>query len=346
MKLRAQKISTYTTIVCSLFIAIILAFLFFARVDQTITVYGRIEPDKTNLIRAPKDGIIEKVYIEDGDFVNVGDTLLLITNPDEELNYQKLCLELEIKERELEQLKSNLKILECGLFETQVSRKLIPQIEVRYQRAKRKYEIAQALYEKQYISQDEFEEVRTNYNVTSSSYQIAKNETALQQKTNRKCINEKTKEIGFLRTEISVLVKHIANSFVLSQNQGYALFENDKIDEGSLVLADKPLLTITESANFHFVSQIDEKYIPQIKLGQDTQVFLNAYPVEKYQFISGTVVNLKSDPREARFKIKVDLVCLPENIRLLPGMTGRAKIVVLNHKRIIEQILSLGPKGG
>ena len=61
---------------CSLLFGGTLIWAFTAKIDQTVTVRGRLEPSgSVRDVESPSGGVVSKVFVKDGDFVKQGDPL-------------------------------------------------------------------------------------------------------------------------------------------------------------------------------------------------------------------------------------------------------------------------------
>src|SRR5436305_7417381 len=88
------------------------------------------------------------------------------------------------------------------------------------------------------------------------------------------------------------------------------------------------LLTISDMSTVEAELEVDETSIPTVKLGQEAEVRLDAYPNQTFR---GVVTEVGSSPltvaaNEAiKFKVKVRLVNPPPGIK--PGLSARADIL-------------------
>ena len=88
------------------------------------------------------------------------------------------------------------------------------------------------------------------------------------------------------------------------------------------------LLTISDMSTVEAELEVDETSIPTVKLGQEAEVRLDAYPDQTFR---GVVTEVASSPLPAaaneaiKFKVKVRLVNPPPGIK--PGLSARADIL-------------------
>lgn len=89
------------------------------------------------------------------------------------------------------------------------------------------------------------------------------------------------------------------------------------IEQGSVVTAKQPLLTIADFRSLVVKTSVSEQLISEIRLGEKIKVDIDAYPNKDFNGII-TLINPQSDPatRTIALEVKVN----PQGVRLLPGM--------------------------
>ena len=89
------------------------------------------------------------------------------------------------------------------------------------------------------------------------------------------------------------------------------------IEQGSVVTAKQPLLTIADFKSLIIKTSVSEQLISKIKLGQKIKVTINAYPEKKFTGVI-SLINPQTDPntRTIPLEIKVN----SQGVKLLPGM--------------------------
>ena len=84
-----------------------LLWAFTAKVDQTITVSGKLSPiSSVTVIESPSSGVVKSVFINEGDFVNTGDKLLSVESEGLSSRLETLKQSLQIIKSELEAFKA------------------------------------------------------------------------------------------------------------------------------------------------------------------------------------------------------------------------------------------------
>ena len=104
MRRRFKLINTIVVLVI-LLLLIGLAVVVFGRMDETVEGFGIVQPSRRENVRARVDGVIREVFVDGGDQVLPGDTLVTIHADD-------LLLAAERSKRVLEQTRTDLLQLE------------------------------------------------------------------------------------------------------------------------------------------------------------------------------------------------------------------------------------------
>jgi len=124
---------------------------------EGITVTGEVIPNQQTFIDASESGTVEKIIAKSGEDLKIGDTIMILSNSD---------LQLEVLQREsqlLEQLNTQrqTRIL---LNQNDLSQKQqIEEVNYELSVQKRRYERNQVLYSKKVIAKQDFEEITKRY---------------------------------------------------------------------------------------------------------------------------------------------------------------------------------------
>ncbi len=139
-----QKISKY--------LIFYILFLPFSLAGQELTLSGLIQSDNQKTVASKYNGFVEKVYVQEGDFIKKGDRLL------------------KIDSQELETTKSQL------LLSISQTRLNYNTLQHEYLKIKKDYERYKKLFEKQMVSKTFFEEVSLKKQRLENSLMISQKE--------------------------------------------------------------------------------------------------------------------------------------------------------------------------
>jgi RND family efflux transporter MFP subunit len=179
--------------------------------------------------------------------------------------------------------------------------------------AKREYERAKTLREKQISSASELDESEAAFKSSQtqlkvSQAQVAQKEAALRSADLRLSY---TKVQAFWETDDRTRV--VGERFV---------------DEGALLQVNQPIVSILENNILTAVVYVVEKDYPKIKLEQSAMISTDAYPDKTF---TGNIVRIAPLLQESSRQARVEIEVPNTNQMLKPGMFIRAKIEFTSH---------------
>jgi RND family efflux transporter MFP subunit len=245
---------------------------------------------KSQFVVAPKAaGWLKKLL------VNVGDTV--------QQNQVIAILEDEEYRQQVEQAKAELQVAKANAENCTNDLEL----------ARREFERAKALREKQIASASELEEAEAAFNTCQTQLkvsiaQVTQKESAL-----------KAAELRLSYTRVQAFWEDGDQTRVVGERF---------VDEGALLQANQPIVTILENKPLTAVVYVVERDYPKVSVGQSANITTDAYSDKTF---TGSIVRiaplLKESSRQARVEIE-----LPNTEELLrPGMFIRARIEFAHH---------------
>jgi RND family efflux transporter MFP subunit len=245
---------------------------------------------KSQFIVAPKvAGWLKKLLVNIGDTVQQNQVIAILDDEEFTQQVEQVRAELLVAKANAENCTSDLDI------------------------AKREYERAKALREKQIASASELDESEAAFNACQtrlkvSLAQVAQKEAAL-----------KAADVRLSYTKVQAFWEDGDEPRVVGERF---------VDEGALLQVNEPIVSILENNTLIALVYVIERDYQKIKVGQQSVVTTDAYPGKTF---TGGVVRiapmLKESSRQARVEIEV-----PNPQQLLkPGMFVRAKIEFARH---------------
>ncbi|MFH1882805.1 MAG: efflux RND transporter periplasmic adaptor subunit [Planctomycetota bacterium] len=245
---------------------------------------------KSQFIVAPKvAGWLKKLLVNIGDTVQQNQVIAILDDEEFAQQVQQVRAELQVAKANAENCTSDLDI------------------------AKREYERAKALREKQIASASELDESEAAFNACQtrlkvSLAQVAQKEAAL-----------KAADVRLSYTKVQAFWEDGDEPRVVGERF---------VDEGALLQVNEPIVSILENNLLIALVYVIERDYQKVEVGQQSVVTTDAYPDKTF---TGGVVRiaplLKESSRQARVEIEVPN---PEQL-LKPGMFVRAKIEFARH---------------
>lgn len=320
-------------------LAVIPAVLFLARMELRVSGDFRVLPVHNADIRAEVEGIIERIYVKEGDRVREGDIVARLVERDYRADLHKTAAEIDEKSAKLKKLKVG-PIPE----EIKVARAQLAKSEDQFRYARRFLDTNRAAFERQLISRRELEQSEEQAAVREKELQEAKGKLELLLAGSRKEEIEGTEaEIARLEAQKHHLQEQVKLSTLTSPITGVVTTPRRQLKElvgqymkkGDLVAEVYELKTITAEI------AVSEREIADVQIGNTVAVKARAYPGETFygKVISiATTANIGQDdkanpgPGSGRADVgekgAVLVATQIDNRSLLlkPEMTGKAKI--------------------
>lgn len=245
---------------------------------------------KSQFIVAPKvAGWLKKLLVNIGDMVQQNQVIAILDDEEFTQQVEQVRAELLVAKANAENCTSDLDI------------------------AKREYERAKALREKQIASASELDESEAAFNACQtrlkvSLAQVAQKEAAL-----------KAANVRLSYTKVQAFWENGDQTRVVGERF---------VDEGALLQVNEPIVSVLENNPLTAVVYVIERDYQKIKVAQQSIVTTDAYPGKTF---TGSVVRiaplLKESSRQARVEIEV-----PNRAQSLkPGMFVRAQIEFARH---------------
>ncbi len=250
---------------------------------------GSLEPE-TQFIIAPKvTGWLRKLL------VNVGDTV--------ERNQIVAVLDDEEFAQQVDQAQAELQVAKANAANSASDLDI----------AKREYERAKALREKQIASASELDAAEAAFNASQTRYkvslaQVDQKEAAL-----------KTAQLRLSYTQVRAFWENGSPIRVVGERF---------VDEGALLQINQPIVSILQNDPMTAVVYVIERDYPKVTVGQQGTVTTDAYPEETFSGVIARVAPLlKESSRQARVEVEVPN---PDQ-KLKPGMFVRVEVEFARH---------------
>ena len=236
---------------------------------DTVTGMGTLEPMQTVEIKPEVGGKLLSVNFREGEFVDEGQVLF-------EIDDEKISRQLEARRAALDSTRARLENL------------------------RRNYERVATLRERDLISEDQYDNARTELNAVSA-------------------------DVERLEAEMEIAKRELEDTVIHSPFNGY--ISRQMVDPGTVVQAGQSLAVIYEVDPLQLSFFIAERYMGRVSRGQDVFATVTAYPDRSFtgevDFISPVI-----DAGTRRFRVRANIEN-PET-ELMPGSFASALLVLEN----------------
>ncbi|MDL2310072.1 efflux RND transporter periplasmic adaptor subunit [Parabacteroides sp. OttesenSCG-928-B22] len=249
-------------------------------ITNSVTATGTVEPVVKVEVGTQVSGIIDYIYVDFNSVVKKGELLA-------EMDKVNLQAEMVSKEAELASSKTE------------------------YEYQEKNFARSKVLYDKQLISDTEYETATYNYEKAKSSY-------------------ERT------QSEMTKVRRNLSYARITSPIDGVVI--NRAVEEGQTVAAGFSTPTLFTIANdltqMRVIADVDEADIGQVEEGQNVRFEVDAYPEDVFE---GKVTQVRLEATTTSNVVTYEVVISAYNpdLKLKPGLTANVTIYTMERENVL-----------
>lgn len=235
-----------------------------AQVDQYITP-----------VASKVSGFIAEVHFEDHQFVNKGDTLVILDNM--EFENQLSVIEAEVEEEE-DNISAHVKSAQTTQSTIEIQKAKIEAAEIQVWKTEQDYHRFKNLLQENAATQQQFEQMKAAYDAAKVQLQTARKElktaqlSTLEQKAKIAPNQSNRKQKNALRNNAKL---YLSYHIVTAPYDGWVSRKN--IQVGQLVKAGQTLVNIVSKEKW-ITANFKETQIAPLKIGGKVSIVADAYP--------------------------------------------------------------------
>ncbi len=279
--------------------------------QEFIPISGSVLPIKTVYLDAIEGGRVEKIFLESGTVVNVGDTILKLSNTN-------LLLDIMYREANLFEQNNNLRNTRLAMEQNSLAlRSQLLELEFDITTKKREFDRNKKLIEKNLISQEEYDQSKDSY-----KYLLNKEALTIEKQKQDSIfrtvqISQLESSVERIQNNLSIVKQNLENLFIKAPISGRLTSLNAEI--GELKTLGERIGKIDVLDGFKVRANIDEHYIARVDNGQAGTFELTG---KKYKL---EVRKVDPEVREGRFRVDMNFIGeTPPDIRR--GQTLRIRL--------------------
>jgi multidrug resistance efflux pump len=265
-----------------------------------------IEPVNGYKVNSSIAGYLEEVNVKEGDQVNAGDVLFVLSNKPVKLNQQNAELSYQLIRDSYE---GEANLIEEMKLDLQSAKLKMMNDSVNFFRMKK-------LYDDKAVSKFDMDNASLGYELSRNNYRSIKKRIIRKEKELKNQIDQSRNNVSAssLRTD----------DYSIRSNINGKIFQLFK-EKGEFVSMQEPLAIVGDKNKFKLKMLIDEVDISKVSIGQKVLVTLEAYKNNVYE-ARITKIAPKMDERTQTFEIEAEFVVIPS--KLYMGLTGEGNIIV------------------
>lgn len=305
-------------------VAALLALLGFTQRELTVVGPCTVLPRHNADVRAQVEGLIEEVFVEEGEHVAAGAPIARLSERDYGVELRKTRAETDVKRAELRLLQAGARPEELELARTQVAK-----AEEQLKFARSYLERYSRLIAQQSISEQIFEEAQEQVVVREKEGEAAREQLALLRAGRR------PEEIEALEADLRRLGAHeryleeqIRSLTLASPIAGVVTTPRLREKIGENVRKGDLIAEVHEVTTVNVEIAVPESEIADVRTGQKVTLKARAYPHESFEGQVVAIAPIATPPAEPWMERTVVVKTRLNNRAglLKPAMTGHAKI--------------------
>ena len=310
---------------CSVLFGGTLIWAFTARIDQTVTVRGRLEPSgSVRDVESPSAGVVSKVFVKDGQFVKQGQPLFDVEAKGLASRRQALEATLSLFDLQSKTLKDILKSggdpslfkplpaipsvddpqldqkLRTARQQSQLYRALLQQLSTRLLSRRESLRLQESITSDLEMLYKQGGMARNQYFMQRNRVQEVKAEVATLEEERSKLIgqlatqlNQIDRQMIQLEAELVGLRETISYRTIRAPISGKVF--DARVSPQTVINADQRILKLVPANRLQAKVEISDGDIGFVRVGMPVSVSVDSFPSGEFGYISGTLTKLGSD---------------------------------------------------
>ena len=276
---------------------------------EDLVIQGNIKTEETDL-NTKIAGVVDQILVEEGQEVKKGDTLIVISSEAIEAKKQQAQAATAAAQAQLDKAENGARSQE------------VAQAKAAYDLAEKTYQRVKTLYEQEAVSANTYDQVYAQYTAAKEVYDMAEQGARTEDKAAAEAL------VAQAEAATAEVQSYLNDAVIKASMDGTVTALN--VNVGELVSSGMPLATLTSKETPHVELNLEETDLGKIKMGQEVDITVAAYPGEVFQ---GKVVNINQKPDFATkratnnngefdvlsYGIKIEFLNIDKDV--YPGMT-------------------------
>lgn len=295
--------------------------------QDMVSFQGTVEPVKTMQLDATEGGIVEEIFVEDGEMVEVGQALLRLSNTSLKLDFMN-------RETQIVEQINNLRSTRITLDQNkrQVQEQLVD-LNYNLKEQKRQFAIDSILFKDSVISQSEYLASQANYQYLLEKRKLMAERLKTDEAYRKSQLDRIDASVEMMERNLDAIRKNLENLVVKASIAGQLNSFDHEV--GQTKSRGENLGRIDVLDGYQISALVDQYYLNRIKVGQTAK---SSFGSQQHNMlvkkIFPTVVN-------SQFEVHLSFAdsTLPDNIRRGQGVQVRLELSATKKAKLV-------PRGG
>lgn len=287
-------------------------------INSLLTVSGLVEPKESVRVFSKTVGQVKEILVQEGDQVKKDTILMRLDDEQIRLQVAQARANLDSAQASLERIKAGARPQEVSQVEAAVR-----QAKINMDSAEENYLKMQKLFSEGAISEQQHDQAKNQLEITRAQYQSASESYKLiTEGASAQDIRAVEAQVRQAQSALELAQSQLNNSIIKAPISGSVT--SISVKTGELASSAIPLLSILDISELSVKTGISEKDIGVVQIGQEAEIFIDAFPREKFSgevASKGVLVDPVSKTMEIKIRIKEPPVVIP------PGVFARANII-------------------
>lgn len=262
--------------------------------EDFIVFQAKVEPLNSMLLNVVEGGSIQEIFVENGSFVQKGQFLARLYNPNTELGYMTQETAMIEQINNLNKAKLDLRTQELNLMKDLVA------IEHDFLDAKSLHDLNQKLFKEEILSKNEWEKTQENFRFQKERKNIIQQSVQKEKQANAIQISQINQSQNIMQKSLKILRSNKKNFLVTAPLAGrLSSFEPIL---GKNYLAGESIGKIDVMKGYKLMADVDEFYLEKISVGQKGEIEY------KNQIVKVEVTKVIPEIKTGKFQVELNFV--------------------------------------
>ncbi len=288
--------------------------------EDTTSIIGAVEPADQRVVIPELSGRVDRVHVEEGDRVSRGEMLFTLDDADhrlqlEEARAAKRAAETQLAEAEAGAREGERVEAESGVESARKSK----------EQAEREFERVKALHEEGFVSDQELEQARLQYENAKEQHRTAEAYLDMVEEGPREeQLETLSIQVEQAQTGVRLAERNLERTRVTAPVEGEVAFL--EVKEGELAGTAEPA-AIIKAPSMQVAASLPERYVNHVSEGEEVLLEVPSFGEEK---LEGRITRIGSLPPEGggAYPVEMNIEETGASERLRAGMFARAMLTI------------------
>lgn len=284
-------------------------------ITNYITVTGTAKAVKSADLTPQLQKKVIEVLVDEGDRVEAGDKLIQLDQADIKAQVAEAQTGLKAAQAALEELLAGSRQEEIDKLTAQVE-----QAKASYEQKERDYKRYQRLFDKEAVSKQQLESVRTEYISAKNNYKALQESLKMSQAgPTQEAINTQKSNVAQAEAKLDTAKLNLAKTEITAPFAGVIAEVNIEVGE---MAGTQPVISIINLSSIKIKTYVSEKNINNLELNQPVEVDFNALDHK----LEGKIANISPALNQEKLGFPVEINVDNSSNLIKAGMYAEVKI--------------------